>query len=436
MAQITVKLTNGRKKRMTIINRDRDIVKTKLLEVQTQQRKMIPFSSQNWTVGAYLDYWLQNVMPYKLAPGTMDDYERSVRLHIKPAIGHIKLNELGVRDTQQALDKLERQGVAASNRRKFRRTLSSCLTHAMREELVFRNVAQVVKAPKETTKPIFPWTPAQARFFLEQVKDDPDFIIYLIFLTCGPRAGEMFGLCWSDIDFAHDQFLIRQQVTHVKGKLAIQKLKTEASRRPLPLIPIMKQAILELAAKNGIQLVPFDPNRELTAEGLIFTTSRGTPIDSNNFRKRKFYKLSGRYGLPRITLHNMRHTAATLLKDMGVPIKDIQEILGHTDISTTLKIYVHGSESIKRKGLTALSEGLTGAFTRIPVDAAGVYDNCSQNLQSNGEFLPQAENPPLLNILNSPFCTQAYENSKERSPAFAAAVISNNKQEQTHTNTP
>jgi hypothetical protein len=97
---------------------------------------------------------------------------------------------------------------------------------------------------------------------------------------------------------------------------------------------------------------------------------------------------------------------------------------------------VHGSESIKRKGLTALSEGLTGAFTRIPVDAAGVYDHCSQNLQSNGEFLPQAENPSLLNILNSPFCTQAYENSKERLPVFATAVISNNKQEQTHTNTP
>ncbi|HLB24064.1 MAG TPA: site-specific integrase, partial [Dehalococcoidia bacterium] len=75
--------------------------------------------------------------------------------------------------------------------------------------------------------------------------------------------------------------------------------------------------------------------------GFVFTTGRGRPLDGNNVRTRSFARLLGRAGLPPMRFHNLRHTAATLLMAEGVPVKVASEMLGHADISTTLRIYSH-----------------------------------------------------------------------------------------------
>jgi integrase len=249
---------------------------------------MIPFSSKNWTVGGYLDYWLKDVMPYKVRINTMVTYESMVRIYIKPTIGKKKLVELGVRDVTQALDELERKGVPSRTRQKYKQALSSCLSHAMREELVFRNVAMIAKIPIVRASPIIPWTASQARYFLEQARDSRYYVAYLMMITYGMRIGETLGLRWSDVDFNNDIFVIRQQVIGVAGKRLVQTVKTDASRRQLPLISAVRQALIEHATKNKKQLIRFDPNRELTSEDLIITTRVGTPLDADAFRTHNF----------------------------------------------------------------------------------------------------------------------------------------------------
>ena len=186
---------------------------------------------------------------------------------------------------------------------------------------------------------------------------------------------------------------------------------------------------LELAAINGVQVGEFSPNRPLSAESLVFTTSVGTPIDPGNFRKRYFYKLTAKYGLPHIKLHHTRHTAATILKDMGIPIKDAQEILGHTDIKTTLKIYQHGSEFIKRNALTRISNGLSNSYGQVVVNA-DVRGNCSQFVQSNGENLLERSSPSLSDVIKTPLCPPAYESCTEPSPSFATPVCNTSEHTQ------
>ena len=428
IAQPVVKAADGSKRRMTIIDPKKEVVLAKLAEVQSQQRKMIPFSAKDWTVGDYLDHWINNVAIHKIRISTWEGYESAIRLYIKPTIGRKKLNELGVRDITHTLDKLERKGTTPRNLQKFKQTLSSCLTYAMREELVFRNVAMIAKMPKYTPKPIFPWTVEQSQLFLESVSDDRFYAAYLMFLIYSTRAGETLGLGWSDIDFDNDIVFIQQQIVRAKGgRLFAQTVKTDAGRRPLPLVPIIKQAFMELAAKNGIRLdeIQFSPNREPSLDNLAFTTKFGTAINPNDFRKRYFYEAIDKSGLPRIKLHHTRHTAATLLKDMGVPIKDVQEILGHTDIKTTLKIYQHGSPTIKRKALTALGEGLTARISGI----------CSQNVQSNSKISLINKNQPLLTPAKRMLKPLAYETLSKCSCAFAAPVFSTSEHEQIDTNT-
>jgi len=237
-------------------------------------------------------------------------------------------------------------------------------------------------------------------------------------LSYGMRAGEITGLRWSDIDLINDIFVIRQQINRVKGKLRVSIVKTDASRRQLPLIPVVKQAMLERIQQNNIQVLPFDPNRALTLDDLVTTTELGTPVEPNNFRERCFYKRLEECGLPRITVHNLRHVAATLLKEAGIPVKDVQEILGHTDIKTTLKIYTHGSDNIKREALAGIGNQLVGEGLELPnptatclPESAGYRISCSQNAQSNAKKIVDKIKSPLLNKGAYESCYQAYEST-------------------------
>jgi integrase len=411
---ITIDLADGRKKRISITNRDREKVKERLLEVQGQQQKFIPFSSRDWMVGEYLDYWLENVTPHKIRLGTQMQYEGIAKLYIKPALGKKKLAELGVRDVQAAMDNMEQQHQSARNRQKFRQILSSCLSHAMRQELIFRNVAQLVKMPKCNPKPIIPWSIEQAQYFLRHVENDKHYVAYLIFLTYGMRIGEILGLRWSDIDFDGDMFVVRQQTQRLKGEIRALPVKTDASRRNLQLVPALKQALTKHAQKTGIQPAPFNPDAPLSLEGLVITTSIGTPLDAKNFRDREFYKRIEECGLPRIKPHDTRHTAATLLKNMGTPIKDVQEILGHTDVLTTLKIYQHGDKNIQRKALMGIGEILTAGLSEPVLEAtssASVIDRsrCGQPMGSNLNITLEQEKSPLLEVGEQAMWGQHYE---------------------------
>ena len=279
--------------------------------------------------------------------------------YILPGLGKIPLKDLGARHVQSAVDDLSRCGIGVNTIHKFKQVLSSCLTRAMREEIIFRNVAQLVELPKYSPKEIIPWTIEQAQFFLRETRGHNFHIAYNMMLTYGIRKGEMQGLRWSDIDFVNDKIYIRQQIRWLAGALHVSDVKTKAGRRQLPLIPEIKQELLEKAAQNGIAITSFDTVGQLSKDNLILVSSRNTPAEQRNL-SRSFHLCSKKLGLPRISMHTLRHTAATLLKNMGVPVKDVQLILGHANISTTLAIYQHGDESSHRSALGAIGAVLNG----------------------------------------------------------------------------
>jgi len=356
-AQAYVKLPNGTTKRVCITGRDYESVKKKLREALDQTHHNIPFVEKEWTVGEYLDYWMREVQPNRIRETTLSVYRVKIEHYIKPALGGIKLSSLNIQDVRRALDTLKIQGHSGRTGQHFLQILSSYLTNAMREELIFRNVAQLVDKPKHTPKATVIWTTEQAALFLENAKDHPQHIAFLLFLTYGMRRGEVLGLRWEDIDFENGLIHVRQQIDRI-GEIKARDLKTANSRRILPLLANVRATLMDCVVERGIEPTPFNPYFIPSTKGTVVVSEAGTPLEPRNLT-RCFGILTKKAGLPRIKVHAMRHTAATALKDLGVPIKDAQLILGHSSITTTLNIYQHGTPETHRVALSALEKRLS-----------------------------------------------------------------------------
>jgi len=354
--QVYVTLVNGEKKRVYVSAKSYEGARAKLRELINQENRSLPHTEKEWKVKEYLDYWL-SFQKKRVRETTMIMYDSIANKHLKPVVGGHGLKTLSVADVRNALDILEQKGCSGRTQQKCLQVLVSCLKSAMREELVQRNVAQLVERPKYIPRETVMWTPEQAATFLRVIKDHPQFVAFLMLLAYGMRRGEVLGLRYQDIDFDNGTIHVRQQINRINGRIVAADLKTRNSRRTLPLIPAIRTALLEHAEKRGVTIPPFKSYIELSTCGTVVVSNVGTPLEPRNL-ERCFHLLTKKAGLPRIKIHAMRHMAATALKDLNVPVKDAQLILGHADITTTLNIYQHGSVDTHRSAISAMGNRL------------------------------------------------------------------------------
>jgi len=362
--EIDVTLSNGEQKRALTTSKSREVVRSWLRKIRDQENRKIPYSEKDWTVAEYLDYWMQDVQVGRIRETTMEAYNLTIKKHLKPTLGSHKLQNLRACDIRHALDMLEKRGCLGATIQKSLWILSACLNCALREEVIQRNVAQLVEKPKYNPKETRIWTVEQAALFLHSVKDHPHFIAFLLLLTYGMRRGEVLGLRWSDIDFENELIHVRQQIGRINGKIIPRNLKTANSLRTLPLMTNVREALMNHAKKCNVTPSQFVPYIELSTQNTVIVSKSGTPLEPRNLG-RLFDVLTKKVGLPRIKVHAMRHTAATVLKDLNVPIKDAQLILGHANILTTMKIYQHGTPEAHRTAISAVEDRLLGRHVML-----------------------------------------------------------------------
>jgi len=361
-AAIMLPTSSGKRTRKRVYGKTQREAREKLAHIIEEARRGIFPSERAWKVGEYLDYWLERE---KRRPLTRKRHEAVARLHIKPGLGHLRLDGLTVRIVQNFLDEHLTDGKSVATIHQIRKVLSAALTYAMRQEIISRNVARLVELPRYKSKEAQHWTPDETTRFLDAARPDPLYPVFVLLALYGLRRGEAIGIRWRDVDFDGGVLRIRQQVQRIDGELRQVELKTESSMRDEPLLATALEA---LQCQREVQAAARaeagdDWQGGSDEDELVFTTRTGRPLESHNLA-RSFMRICEATGLPRITIHGLRHSNATTQKDLQVHSRDIQAILGHGDVRTT-GIYEHVDLASKQNALQKVEARLfTSAANR------------------------------------------------------------------------
>jgi integrase len=205
---------------------------------------------------------------------------------------------------------------------------------------------------------VIPWTQNEAHAFLAAAKGHTWYPAFVLLLYYGLRRGEVLGLSWSDIDFERGCIHVwrQNQRNRITNTLELAPVKTSAGRRDLPLLNIARSALEEHRKQQAAAYL--QNGVRVKADGPVFAGAYSGLVEASVL-VRSFHRLRERENIRRIKVHEIRHTTATLLKSLGVPVRDAQLILGHARITTTQEIYEHDTFEERRASLEKLEKFLT-----------------------------------------------------------------------------
>ena len=328
-----------------------------LREAMTDADRGLVFDASNQTVAGYMTRWLEDFARANLAPRTYHNYKLQIREHIAPAFGTMKLSKLDTPNIQALYTAKLKGGLKPSSVRYIHAVLHCAMKKAVELRLIRRNPAASARPPKIRQEEITPLDAHQARLLMEAAKGDRFECLYILSLMCGLRMGEALGLKWSDIDLEAGTLRVHRQLQRIRegGGLVFSEPKN-ASRRT---IDLPQRALEALRGHRKRQLEEqLKDGEKWQDNGLVFASSKGTPLDAQNIVNRYFKPLLRRSGLPEIRWHDLRHTCATLLLGRGVHPKMVQHLLGHGSIQLTLDRYSHWIPSMGRATAEGMDEAL------------------------------------------------------------------------------
>ncbi|MEQ1698922.1 MAG: tyrosine-type recombinase/integrase [Ilumatobacteraceae bacterium] len=305
----------------------------------------------NATVGALLDRWEAKVLPARdLSVRTMETYRWACNL-LREDLGTTRLRSLTPDAVEDAFEALAAEGMSRASLVKVRSVLGMALAWAERRGTVGRNVARISDLPAAARRPAKgrSMTAAQARSVLDATHRL--HALWAVMLYLGLRPGEATGLCWVDIDLEQAVVHVRRSLKLEGGRLVLdERLKTDRSRRSLEVPPQVVAALrahrsnqARAQLKAGELWVPPYPD-------LVFTTSLGTPLGPRNVH-RSLSLLTERLGLGSWEPYALRHSAASLMSEAGVPIERIADQLGHDGTRMGLLVYRHAVKPTVAGGL-------------------------------------------------------------------------------------
>ncbi|WP_043816454.1 tyrosine-type recombinase/integrase [Deinococcus maricopensis] len=271
----------------------------------------------------------------ELQPGTLGKLEWHVALTQGHEVGDTPLGRL----TPARLEAFYRHLMAGHKRSTVGDVaglVKRALRRAVRHEIIPNNPADATELPRgrradrERVAQILQAGDVQR--LVKAAREDTLWPLWHLALSCGLRHGELLGLQWRDLSWAHQELSINRTVIVVNNRPTVGSPKTSSSERA---IPLPGEVIATLRAWQT------NPERPHSADGWLFCTASGTPLLQNNVR-RSWKRLLGRAGLPNsIRIHDLRHTYASMLIAHGIDPRTVSDLLGHSDTRFTLSHYVH-----------------------------------------------------------------------------------------------
>lgn len=352
---------NGRRDRRHVSGTRRAdvVVKVRALEAK-RDAGTAEAAGRAPTVGDWLDHWLEHIASRRVRARTLESYEALVRLHLRPGIGHHRLDRLQPEHLEQLYGSLlEDKGLSPATVLRLHRVLSRALRVAMQRGKIARNVATLVDPPavKRPTTAL-PLTVDEARRVLQAAEQARNSARWTVALAVGLRQSETLGLRWSDIDLDVGTLTVRRGLHRVAGKgLVYEEPKAERSRRTLALPAPL---VMALRRHRGVQLEERQAAGSLWEEhDLVFAQVNGRPLDKRSDWE-GWKALLTRAGVREVRLHDGRHTAATLLLSEGVHPRVVMELLGHAQMRTTTDTYSHVMPALAKEAAAKMGTALWG----------------------------------------------------------------------------
>lgn len=340
---------SGRSRRRSFFGRTAAEARKKMRDAMRHAEDNLPIPDGRLAVKTYLANWLQGQRSRLSAESLRRYAGRLARLD--PYIGDARLVKLQPADIRAAYAGIG-QEVSGTTVQLIHGVLHVALRDAEVDGLIARNPASLVRPPARTTEEYRSLNPLDARALLTAAKGDPLEAFYLTAVTCGLRLGELQALKWPDLDLDLGRLTVRRTLA-VDGKPVFSPSTSKKNHQRT--VRLAAATIESLECHKAVQAAQRAAAGDAWNEhGLVFTNAVGNPLDGRNIRARSFPRLLARAGLAPMRFHDLRHSAASLLLADGVPVKVVSEMLGHTDVATTLRIYAHVIEGAQEQAASSM----------------------------------------------------------------------------------
>ena len=333
------------------------------LRAEFEPPKEVGDLSSDMLFADYLLEWLE-IAKGRLAVATYSSYAAMIKKPVGPYFRqrNLTLRELEARHLQMFYSEMLRK-VKPNTVIHYHAIIHSALKYAVKTDMLVQNVADKVDRPKKNSfQPVFLSAEEMQKMF-EALRGTKLELPVLVAAFYGFRRGEVLGLKWDAIDFERGTISVIRTVTTItldgkQTEIEQQSAKTKSSLRTLPLIGSFREYFLQVkeAQELNKQICGNCYNHEY--DGFVFVDELGERMRAN-YLTSAFPKFLESHGLRRMRFHDLRHSCASLLLANGVPLKQIQEWLGHSDIGTTANIYSHLDYKSKLTSANVMDNVLT-----------------------------------------------------------------------------
>lgn len=351
---------DGKRRQKTVSSKSKAEAIRKLNDIKAQLSQGITPTSGRDTVQSWVDYWLDHIAKGQVRPNTLRQYRYAAKNNIHPHIGSRRLTALTSGDVRHLIDTMLAEGKSTSTVANTYNVLSQALDAAKREHppRIQYNPCDNVRRPKVTyqSRRALSWKEAQALLLTSAQANDAATARWAVYLMCGLRQGECLGLTWDRVDLVNNVLDVSWQLQRVPpsepegpelvrltGQWAFTPPKSRRSRRLVPIIPQLAEIL-----RRYRSIAP--PNRW----GLLWLAESGLPLDGNGDRE-QWYAALDRAEIPRVVIHAARHSAITLMQQMGVPEDVRLRIAGQSTVAIH-RSYAHTSLDTLREQMQKMSE--------------------------------------------------------------------------------
>lgn len=361
-------------KRYTIYGKDLKEVQKKLRDAKYEMDHGIFAKPDKVMVDSWFKVWREEYATNSMRENTLVHVDSMYKYHIKPEIGHMKMQEVRTEHVQMLLNKMKKQDYSVDFMKRVRNVLSQMFKQAYRNDMILRNPVENAVTPSgKAKKEHRVLTEQEQAAFLEYAKGSDYELIYVLGMSTGMRIGEIQALQWKNIDFKSLEIHVMGTLVKVDGKEYTKgPTKTKSSVRTVPLLADVANRLKE-HRKEQLKYRMMLGSEWQQVEGLedlIFCTPIGRPlsrgvlynaidriIERINHEERMKAREENRkpFVFEHFSTHTMRHTFATRALENGIPPKVVQEILGHSTIKTTMDIYTHVLPKTKNEEIQKLA---------------------------------------------------------------------------------